>query len=418
MAKSSALSSTYLCLYTTALATTILTLMNPCFLNAKTLESDVQVLRSFKDSIDPNSVLPASFLSSWNLDLDPCEATGTHFLGILCMTPSDNSSGRISVIDLEGDGLEGFLTPEIGNLTELTTLNLNRNKFRGPIPDSIINLRKITRLLLSENFFSGGLPRYMRRLRKLEVIDVSHNRLSGSIPATITALRELTRLDLSNNELTGKIPDLSGLWQLNTLALSSNQFFAGLPPFPVRLRTLLLGHNLLTGHISAISRLRYLTALDLSDNRFSGPILHRIVTLPELMRINVSANHFTRIEVTKSSTKESRLQVLDAHSNLLQGHLPLNIITYLNLKTVNLGHNRFFGKIPKEYGSRLRSLWRNLNLEYNYLEGTLPSEFMTGGEKARASLDHNCLNCPDHLPWCLGGQRPASQCRRSAGGIM
>nr|GLL29562.1 probable leucine-rich repeat receptor-like protein kinase At2g33170 [Ipomoea trifida] len=415
MAKS-ALSLTCLCLYTTALAT-ILTL-NPCFLNAKTLESDVQVLRSFKDSIDPNSILPASFLSSWNLNLDPCEATGTHFLGVLCMTPSDNSSGRISVIDLEGDGLEGFLTPGIGNLTALTTLNLSRNKFRGPIPDSVVNLRKITRLLLSENFFSGALPRYIKRLRKLEVFDVSHNRLSGSIPATITALRELTHLDLSNNEITGKIPDLSGLWQLNTLALSSNQIFAGLPPFPARLRILLLGHNLLSGHISAISKLRSLTALDLSDNRFSGPIRHQIVTLPELMRINVSANHFTRIEVTKSSTKESQLQVLDAHGNLLQGRLPLNIITYLNLKTINLGHNKFSGEIPKAYGSRLRSVWRNLNLEYNYLEGTLPSEFMTRGERARASLAHNCLNCPEHVPWCQGGQRPASQCRRNTGGIM
>lgn len=415
MAKS-ALSFTFLCLYTTALAT-ILTL-NPCFLNAKTLESDIQVLRSFKESIDPNSILPDSFLSSWNLNLDPCESTGTHFLGILCNFPSDNSSCRVSAIDLEGDGLEGFLTPGIGNLTELTTLNLRRNKFRGPLPDSIVNLRKITRLLLSENFISGSLPRNIRRLRKLEVLDVSHNRLSGSIPATITALRELTHLDLSNNEITGKIPDLSGLWQLNTLSLSSNQIFAGLPLFPVRLRILLLGHNLLSGHISTISRLRYLTALDLSDNRFSGPILHQIVTLPELMHVNVSANHFTRIEVFKSTTKESQLQVLDAHSNLLQGHLPLNIITYLNLRTLNLGHNMFSGQIPKEYGPRLGSLWRNLNLEYNYLEGTLPSEFMTRGERARASLAHNCLNCPEHVPWCLGGQRPVSQCRRNAGGIM
>lgn len=190
---------------------TIITLsLIPYFVNSKTLDTDVQVLRLFKEAIDPISISSTSLLKTWDFDLDPCETTGTHFLGILCTVPEDNSSSRVFVIDLEGDGFEGFLTPKVENLTELTVLNLSRNKFRGPIPNSITRLRKLTSLQLSGNFFSGPLPDDLNRLKKLENLDLSQNKLSGSIPKEITALRRLTYLGLSNNALSGRIPDISG----------------------------------------------------------------------------------------------------------------------------------------------------------------------------------------------------------------
>ena len=155
MATSMHFASSFFC-YTTFLAISLI--LVPCLVVSLTLQSDIQVLRNIREAVDPNTVSSTSFLSTWNFDTDPCESSGPHFLGVLCTTPEDNSSSRIAVINLEGDGLDGFLTPTIGNLTELTTLNLRNNNFRGPIPNTIAKLRKITKLLLSQNFFSGCLP--------------------------------------------------------------------------------------------------------------------------------------------------------------------------------------------------------------------------------------------------------------------
>ncbi|KAK2973664.1 hypothetical protein RJ640_017036 [Escallonia rubra] len=398
----------FMCLNTITIAI-ILTLI-PLFAESRTLGSDVQVLRAIKQSIDPVSITSSSFLHSWNFNTDPCESMGANFLGILCTIPQDNSSSRITVIDLEGDGYEGFLTPAVGNLTELTVLNLSNNKFRGPIPSSVSKLVKLTRLLLADNFFSGSLPPRINRLKKIGSLDLSRNRLSGSIPGELSGFRSLTLLDLSNNEFSGRIPILAGLWQLNTLDLSSNQLYGTLPQLPQNLRTLLLGHNLLSGHISSIRRLENLRTLDLSDNRFSGSIDHEILTLPELSRLNVSVNRFTTMEVIRFSDSATQLQVLDVHANRLHGRLPVTLVTYGSLTTVNVGSNLFSGRIPPEYGERLGRPWRNLFLDHNFLVGGLPPQFTNSVVRIRGSLAHNCLSCPASVQLCHGGQRAAAEC--------
>ncbi|XP_019241265.1 PREDICTED: leucine-rich repeat receptor-like serine/threonine-protein kinase BAM1 [Nicotiana attenuata] len=405
------------CLYTSFIFSLSNLNSRSIFVNAKTLPSDIQALQAIKMSIDPISISSESFLNSWDFALDPCETTGTSFLGILCTIPLDNNStSRIMEIDLEGDELEGFLTPAIGNLTELVALNLGRNKFRGPVPETITNLRKLTSLQLYENFFSGSLVNGIGFLRKLEVLDLSNNRLSGSIPSSITSLRSLTQLDLSNNELTGKIPQLNGLWQLNSFDLSNNQIYGNLPEFPLKIKTLSLGHNLLSGHISPVNKLRRLRILDLSDNRFSGAINKGVFMLPDISHVNVSVNRFTVLEVVEFTDKATQLNTLDVHGNRLRGHLPVNLITYPNLTEINLGHNLFSGQIPSEYWPRLGFSWRSLDLEYNYLEGPVPRELNRTLEGVRGSFARNCLTCPKDLQLCLGGQRPASECVGRKGG--
>ncbi|KAF8393871.1 hypothetical protein HHK36_020069 [Tetracentron sinense] len=382
---------------------------NAGLVDSRTLESDTQALRSLKQSIDPNSISKFSFLDSWDFKIDPCESSGSHFLGILCTIPLDNSRSRVSVIDLDGIGYEGFLTPAIGNLTELTTINLSKNRFRGPIPETISNLRKLTRLIISENFFTGIPPIEIWRLGKLEFIDMSQNKLSGSIPRTLSGLRSLTHLSLSNNEFSGRIPDLTGLWQLATLELSGNQLSGIIPKLPINLRTLSLSRNFLSGHTSSIGKLQDLEELDLSDNRFSG-VIQEILTLPRVIRLNISVNRFTVLEVVKFSGRATQLEVLDVHGNHLQGHLPVNLVTVENLRTINLGHNQFTGPIPAGYGEKVGESWKSLFLDYNYLVGRVPPQFSTEASRTQGSLANNCLSCPVNLPMCRGGQRPASEC--------
>ncbi|OMP00016.1 Leucine-rich repeat, typical subtype [Corchorus olitorius] len=378
------------------------------FVHSLTLESEVEVLSALKRSVDPNTIPPSSYLSTWDFSGDPCESTGAKFLGILCSVPEGNSSSRIISIDLDAAGYDGFLTPLIGNLTELTAIDISKNRFRGPLPENIFDLKKLTRISLSGNFLTGSIPHRVYQLKELETLDLSNNLLSGAIPSGISALRRMKHLSLAHNGFIGKIPNLNGLWQLQTLELHSNMFVGNLPTLPTRLTTLTLCHNLLSGRITSLGTLKQLRSIDVSDNRFTGPISRGIFALPLLTQMNVSFNQLTAMEVNNNHEVGSPLQVLSAQGNRLQGHLPVNLVTFERLLEINLAHNQLTGRIPREYGVRLGNPWRTLFLDHNFLSGPLPSQF--SHLKIRGSLASNCLRCTTTIPFCRGGQRPGSAC--------
>lgn len=375
---------------------------------AITLESDTQTLREIQHALDPNSISPSSYMGSWDFSVDPCESYGSNFLGILCDFPLDNSSSRITAIELDAAGYDGFLTQAIGNLSELIVLNLGQNKFRGPIPETIGNLKRLSRLDMSNNFFTGPFPAQVVTFKSLSHLDLSGNELSGEITANISRLRSLTYLGLSENAFTGTIPNLTGLWQLNTTDLGRNQFYGDFPTFPVSLRTLSLSHNILSGNITSLKRLRHLRWIDLSDNRFSGSIRSDELSLSNLIYLNISFNRFGTLDVANHALEDTQLSVLDAKGNHISGNLPVNLVTLQSLTSINLASNQFTGSIPKEYGAKLQSSWRSLYLENNFLGGNLPTEF--NRMRIRGSLANNCLNCPTNVLLCGKGQRPATEC--------
>ncbi|KAF3582215.1 hypothetical protein DY000_02032241 [Brassica cretica] len=388
----------------------LVSLIFPSSVLSATLRSDIQALESIIRSIDPSSISPSSYLSTWDFSEDPCEGSGT-FLGVMCSFPLENTTSRVTEIDLDDDGYDGFLSDEVGNLTELTVLSLNKNRFRGPIPETVFQLKKLTKLSLSENFFTGDITPGITWLKELKTVDLSKNSIAGEIPPRISSLRSLTHLILSNNHLDGRIPPLNGLWKLQALELGNNHLSGTLPKLPPSLRTLSLCYNSLAGRISPLHRLKHLVSLDVSQNRFSGTIGHQILTFPEISHINVSFNQFISIEVVQVTGIESRLRILDAEGNQLQGHLPLNLPTYGNLKDINLRSNKFSGDIPRIYGKRLENnSWRSLYLENNYLTGLLPEEFLRLSKQVRGSLSNNCLHCPKNVPICKGVQKAKSHC--------
>ncbi|KAG2686792.1 hypothetical protein I3760_09G023700 [Carya illinoinensis] len=401
-------SSFSLCFHSIIVATVLSSI--PTLILSSTLYSDIQVLRTLKRSVDHSSIFPTSYLTTWDFTVDPCESTGKQFLGIVCSIPLDNAPSRIIAIDLDGVGYDGFLSPSIGNLTELTTLSLNNNKFRRTIPESISNLKKLTRLSLADNCITGTIPTEITLLKNLEYLDISGNFLTGSIPTNISRLRSLAYLSFSGNAFTGTIPDLAGLWQLETLDLSSNQLYGNLPHFPTRLKTLSLNSNILSGDISRVKMLDDLRRLDLSDNRFSGHISKDIVSLPRLVHLNVSMNRFAAIGTRNFSREETQLQVLDAEKNNLHGRLPINLTTMQNLDTINLAHNKLAGPLSIEYGNRLENSWRVLYLDHNFLSGNVSQEFIVHAPRIKGSLSKNCLRCPMSSTLCRGGQRSTSEC--------
>ncbi|XP_031477368.2 receptor-like protein 36 [Nymphaea colorata] len=379
----------------------------------KTLESDTNELSILKQSIDPSTIRPSSFLSTWNFKHDPCENMEGFFQGILCRISDDNSRSRVTALNLDPAGYDGLLPPSIGNLTDLVVLSLSNNNLRGPIPDSIVQLRKLNVLALSANFFTGELPGGILNLHNLESLDVSNNVLVGTIPAGLAGLRRLSRLGLSKNKFHGEIPNLSGLWQLSSLDLSQNQFRGSVPQLPANLRQLSLHHNLLSGHLPKTLSLPRLEILDLSRNHFGGQVANWLLELPSIRRIDVSGNALAGLQVYNFTGRATTLESINTSWNHIGSHLPAMLVTIGGLREIDLSHNRLRGRIPERYGAMVGRSWRRLFLNDNYLVGDVPKSLVRKEAlRMKGSLASNCLRCPSGLSLCRGGQRTRYQCSR------
>ena len=135
-----------------------------------------------------------------------------------------DTQGKVTGLDLSGNGLNGTLPPEIGQLTELISLRLRFSRLTGTIPAQIAQLTNLQHLDLKLNGLSGRIPAAIGRMTKLEHVDLNTNGLSGAIPSQLSNLGSLTHLDLGSNDLTGPLPSwLGDLPKLERLYLNDNQ---------------------------------------------------------------------------------------------------------------------------------------------------------------------------------------------------
>ncbi|GKE52164.1 kinase-like domain-containing protein, partial [Tanacetum coccineum] len=109
-------------------------------------ETDYLALLSFKSKItqDPHKVL-----TSWNHSFHFCD-----WSGISC----GKRNKRVIALRLVSQGLEGSLSPHVGNLSFLRVLSLGNNSFQGTIPHELGRLSRLRGLYLSLNKFSGVIP--------------------------------------------------------------------------------------------------------------------------------------------------------------------------------------------------------------------------------------------------------------------
>ena len=165
-----------------------------------------------------------------------------------------DDDGRVIVLALRNNGLEGMIPPEIGQLTALEDLDLDSNGFlSGAIPPELGDLTNLTRLILSFCGLTGSIPPQLGKLGRLQTLWLAENRLSGPIPPELGALTNLYWMILYSNSLSGPIPrEFGNLASLRTLRLNDNRFSGPIP--------------------SELGSLRQLTDLNLSGNALTGPI--------------------------------------------------------------------------------------------------------------------------------------------------
>ncbi|XP_038692312.1 LRR receptor-like serine/threonine-protein kinase EFR [Tripterygium wilfordii] len=359
---------------------------------AFTAPQDISALKAFKASIKPSSIPPWSCLASWDFSTDPCSLPRrTHFTcGITC----SSDSTRVTQLTLDPVGYSGQLTPLVSQLSQLNILDLSENNFSGPIPLSISSLTNLQMLTLRSNSFSGLIPESLTQLKSLDSIDFSHNFLSGNLPKNMNSLSSLTSIDLSYNRLAGSLPNLP--YKLYYFAAKANSFSGSLLK-------------------SSFQGLTQLKVVELSVNSLAGTLQSWFFHLPAIQQVNLSNNSLTRVDVPRPLSGNSDLVAFDLGFNRIEGHAPVNFAAYPLLSALSLRYNRLRGDIPLEY-SQQKNL-RRIYLDGNFLIGTPPAGFFSGGMPFSGSLGDNCLQgCPGSSELCSPQQKSSSICKQAYGG--
>ncbi|KAM1132385.1 hypothetical protein FF1_046788 [Malus domestica] len=100
-----------------------------------------------------------------------------------CTKALDNRTIRtVAGIDLNHDDIVGYLSNELGLLTDLTFLHIKSNSFCGTIPYNFNHLKLLFELNLSNNRFAGKFPRVFLQLLKLKFLDLKFNEFEEAVP--------------------------------------------------------------------------------------------------------------------------------------------------------------------------------------------------------------------------------------------
>ena len=274
-----------------------------------------------------------------------------------------DASGRVVELDLSGwyegqeeigGGLQGYIPPELGNLSNLESLSFWLNSLTGTVPPELGNLANLKWLYLNSNRLTGVVPPELGRLAKLQALDLRDNALTGAIPPELGNLTALTHLRLDNNELEGQIPS-----QLSSL---------------VRLQRFDLGDNGLTGPIPPwLADFTGLTRLVLRGNDFTGPIPPELGSLAKLGMLLLGRNNLSG-SIPPELGNLDELWWLELQGNNLAGPIPPELGNLAKLELLQLAGNDLTGLVPTEIGN-LKNL-TSINLEGNRLTGSLPLNFV------------------------------------------
>ncbi|XP_071734450.1 uncharacterized protein [Rutidosis leptorrhynchoides] len=299
-------------------------------------ETDHLALLSFKSLITHD---PYGALSSWNTSLHFCD-----WSGVTC----GKRNKRVTGLRFDSQGLEGTLSPQVGNLSFLRVLWLPNNSFHNTIPHQLGRLFRLRVLALVINKFNGVIPTNLSGCSNLKILGLYANELVGNIPREISLFPKLTILALDENRLTGGIPSFLGnITSLESLALPRNPFGGSIPDTFGHLKSLkeiLLGRCNLTGIIPhSLYNLSLLTKLSLADNQLTGSLPRDIgAMLPDLTELQLWGNQLTGL-LPPSISNCSKLKNLEMTNNSFSGKLTIDFSKLTDINSIRLSNNLFGG---------------------------------------------------------------------------
>ncbi|CAO2037203.1 unnamed protein product [Urochloa humidicola] len=312
----------------------------------------------------------AGLTKLWQEGKDCCE-----WEGIIC-----NRNRTVIEVSLESRGLEGRIAPSLGNLTGLQSLNLSCNFLYGGLPLELVSSSSIMVLDVSFNQLNGDLHQLQSSTsgQPLQVLNISSNLFTGQFTSAIfKGMENLIALNASNNSFTGQIPshfcNISPTFAV--LELCYNQLSGSIPPGLgncSRLRVLKVGHNNLSGTLpDELFNATLLEHLSFSRNGLQGMLDDtHIVKLSNLAILDLGENKFSG-KIPDSIGKLKKLQELHLDYNNMSGELPSTMSNCTDLTTIDLKNNSFSGELAKVNFSSLHNL-KTLDLMDNNFTGTVP----------------------------------------------
>ncbi len=287
---------------------------------------------------------------------------------------------RLKVLNLTNAGREGGLTgtipPEMGNLTNLNTLYLGGHELSGELPSELARLHKLEQLVLWENRLSGPIPAWLGNLTDLVRLELWDNQFTGPIPSELGNLTRMGRLQLDHNRLSGPIPEsLGDMAELELVHLNGNEFTGCLPPSWQSAE-----HN-----DFRLVRLPFCVGDEGSvetsviDDRHALVTLYHATDGPNWVVSNIpddSHNWLSNRPLGEwlgvETDMNGRVIGLNVHRFGLTGSIPPELGGLTEIEALILSNNRLRGSLPPEL-SQLSNL-RYLDLAFNQLSGEIPSE--------------------------------------------
>jgi len=296
-----------------------------------------------------------------------------------------DEDGRVTKLELGYNGLSGTIPSELGMLVQLEKLSLHVNELSGEIPAEVGNLTNLTGLSFCCNNLSGTIPPELGNLTDLTYLSLNDNQLDGIIPPELGNLINLTSLSLGENRLYGTIPpELGRLTNLTELSLNSNQLHGTIP--------------------SELSKLTSLSVLWLDSNQLSGMIPSELDKLTKLLELSLLGNQIVGCVPTAwRHVLESDLEILGlpycaapTSPHLVAADRDALIAFYRSANGENwINNSNWLSDAPLNtwYGVTTDDSGRvtKLELGYNELSGTIPSELGTLDRMERLLLHGNAL---------------------------
>ncbi|KAK8648247.1 hypothetical protein V6N13_129006 [Hibiscus sabdariffa] len=289
--------------------------------------------------------------------------------------------GRLEVLDLSHNQLEGGIPQNIGKLSSLKALYLAYNQLNSSLPiPGLCELRRLQVLDIHNNSFEGTLPPCLSNLTSLKILDLHDNLFSGPFtPNSIGSQKFLQFIDISNNYFEGSF-SLNSIFnhsKLEVVVLESregklqidNEDIAGIPLF--QLKALRLSHCNMKNTPRFLLNQHRLTRVDISHNKLSGAFPSWLLeNNTDIRFLNLRNNSFSgKLDLPPWSS----MGHLDVSYNHIEGHLPKDLGLILpKLHCLNLSHNSIEGELPSSVGAMRKLLL--LDLSFNNLSGEVPKE--------------------------------------------
>ncbi|KAK9175499.1 hypothetical protein WN944_027506 [Citrus x changshan-huyou] len=324
----------------------------------------------------------ASFTSLKYLSMGGCILTGAvHGQDFLKFKNLEH----LHMDDVQVDVNTSFLQIVGESMPSLRVLDVSYNQLTENISPGLCELVLLRELHIDNNDLRGSLPLCLANLTSLRVLDVSYNQLTENISSSpLVHLTSIEELILSNNHFFQIPISLEPLFNLSKLktfdgeicAETESHYNSLTPKFQ-------LTSISLSGYIDGGTFPKFLyhqhdlMDANLSHLNLSGQFPNWLVENNTNLETLLLANNSLFGSFRMPIHSHQKLARLDVSKNFFQGHIPVEIGTYLPcLMDLNLSRNAFNSSILSSFADM--KMLKRLDISYNQLTGEIPERMATG----------------------------------------